>query len=220
MVTPAYPGASALQVTPLPLLDVRYGDRFFASVRGVGLNLIAEREYHLGISLVPSFGRREGADARLRGWGSILATADARLFADYRLGLLLFGASVRREIGGSEGMLADATTGVFLPLGRRFFVNASATLTWANARYTGAYFGVTPEQSSAALAGGVQLPSYAASSGLRDIAFSLLGNWQIDRHWGIQALVGEATLLGAASSSPLTQQRVQLMAGSFVAYAF
>jgi outer membrane scaffolding protein for murein synthesis (MipA/OmpV family) len=122
---------------------------------------------------------------------------------------------------GSEGVLADTSAAFFLPLSRRFFLNASATLTWADARYTGAYFGVTPQQSSTALAaGGVQLPSFAASSGLRDIAFSLMGNLRIDRHWGIQALVGEATLLAAASKSPLTQQRVQLMAGSFLSYSF
>ncbi len=221
MALPAYPGARSLSVIPLPLVDVRYGDRFFASViRGVGLNLIAERDWHAGFAISPRLGRSESSDARLRGWGSISAGADARIFAEYRLGPVSLGASVHRELEGSEGMLADASAAWFVPLSRRLFVTASATLTWADARYNGAYFGVTPQQSQTALAGGTQLSSFAAPSGLRDVAVSLLAAWQFDRHWGIQALVGESTLLAAAARSPLTQQRIQPMAGGFLSYSF
>jgi len=221
IVLPSYPGARTLRGMPLPVLDVRYGDRFFASVmRGVGVNLIAERDWHAGFAVKPALGRSDSADPRLRGWGSIGAGGDARLFADYGLGPLLLGASVHHEMGGSNGMLADATASWFLPLSRRLFVTASATLTWANAEYTGAYFGVTPQQSLAALAGGTRLSSFAARAGLRDASVMLLAAWQLDRHWGIQGLAGGATLPAAAARSPLTQQRVQPLAGGFVAYAF
>ncbi len=221
MAHPAYPGARSLSVLPLPLLDVRYGDLFFASVMGgVGLNLIAERDWHAGFAISPRLGRSDSSDARLRGWGSITAGADARIFADYRLGPVSLGASVHRELEGSEGMLADATAAWFVPLSRRFFVSAKATLTWADARYNEAYFGVTPQQSAIALAGGTQLSSFAAPSGLRDLAVSLFAAWQFDRHWGIQALLGESTLLAAAGRSPLTQQRIQPMAGGFLSYGF
>src|SRR5260370_5481756 len=132
MAHPAYPGARSLSVLPLPLLDVRYGDLFFASVMGgVGLTLIAERAWHAGFAISPRLGRSDSSDARLRGWGSITAGADARIFADYRLGPVSLGASVHRELEGSEGMLADATAAWFVPLSPRFFVSAKATLTCA-----------------------------------------------------------------------------------------
>lgn len=218
---PAYPGASSLSVLPLPLIDARYGDRFFASVMGgVGVNLIAERDWHAGFALSPRLGRSDSSDARLRGWGSITAGADARIFADHRWGPFSLGASVHHELEGSEGNLADATASWFVPLSRRLFVIARTTLTWADARYNGAYFGVTPQQSLTALAGGTHLSSFAAPSGLRDLAVSLLTAWQFDRHWGVQALLGESTLLGAAAHSPLTQQRIQPMAGGFLTYGF
>lgn len=221
LVHPAYPGASSLSVLPLPMIDARYGDRFFASViGGVGVNVIAERDWHAGFALSPRLGRSDGSDPRLRGWGSITAGADARLFADYRFGLFSLGASVHHELEGSEGNLADATAAVFVPLSGRFFVTAKATLTWADAKYNGAYFGVTSQQATIAQAGGTQLSSFAAPSGLRDVAVQMLVNWQFDRHWGIQALLGESTLLAAAARSPLTQRRIQPMAGGFLSYGF
>src|SRR5260370_38395625 len=81
MALPAYPGARSLSVIPLPLVDVRYGDRFFASViNGVGLNLFAERDWHVGFALSPRLGRTESSHPRLPAWGSISPAAPPRIF--------------------------------------------------------------------------------------------------------------------------------------------
>jgi outer membrane scaffolding protein for murein synthesis (MipA/OmpV family) len=215
IVAPAYPGASAMRAIPLPFVDVRYGERFFANVtRGVGVNLIAERDRRFGLAFVPTFGRSEDADARLRGWGSIGAGAAARVFGEWMLGPMLLAGGVRREIGGSDGTLADASAMTFLPLSQRLFLTGGITLTWADASYNRAYFGVTPLQSSIG-----SLSPYAASAGFRDVALSLMARWQFDRHWGVQSLAGLGALLGDAASSPLTQRRLQPMAGAFIAYS-
>ena len=57
---PSYQGSSSLSVLPLPLIDVKFGDRFFASFfGGVGVNVIALPALRLGVALAPDLGRSE-----------------------------------------------------------------------------------------------------------------------------------------------------------------
>jgi len=57
IAAPEYPGSSSLRLLPVPLVDVRYGNRFFISPLGTGVNLIAERQLRVGISVMPDLGR-------------------------------------------------------------------------------------------------------------------------------------------------------------------
>src|SRR5215470_11729877 len=57
IAAPEYPGSASLRVLPVPLVDVRYGDRFFVSPLGTGVNLIADPELRVGISFMPDLGR-------------------------------------------------------------------------------------------------------------------------------------------------------------------
>lgn len=214
LVMPSFPGASSNRVLPAPFVDVRYRDRFFLSpFTGLGVNAIATPTLQAGVAVLPDFGRSASAAERLRGWGDIGAGADLRVFASWVIGPLALLADVRRQLGAGDGTLFDAGVTRPLPLARHLILIPTATVTWANARYSRAYFGVDPGQS--AIAG---IPVRSAGSGLRDATIAMVAVVPLDQRWSVQSIVRAEFLLGDAAASPVTEQRVQPMFGGFVAY--
>ncbi|HYS08443.1 MAG TPA: MipA/OmpV family protein [Myxococcales bacterium] len=219
LAVPAYPGASSTRVLPLPYLDIRYRDLFFLNpVAGVGINAISTRRLQLGVSVLPDLGRSASSGDQLRGWGDVGAGANLRVFGRYTLGPISILADARRQLGAGNGTLVDGgVTRTFL-LSRHLILIPTATLTWANARYMNAYFGVDGNQSAIAGSQGQALPTYAPGAGLRDAALMLLAIVPLDDRWSVQSIVRAEVLLGDAASSPITQQRIQPMFGGFLGY--
>ncbi len=213
LVMPSFPGASSNRVLPVPFVDVRYRDRFFVSpFAGLGVNVIATPRLQAGIAVLPDFGRSASSD-RLRGWGDIGAGANLKAFASWIVGPFALLADVRRQLGAGDGTLFDTGVTKPLPLARHLILIPTATLTWANGRYSRAYFGVDASQS--AIAG---IPVRSAGSGLRDATIAILAVVPLDERWSVQSIVRAEFLLGDAAASPLTEQRVQPSFGGFVAY--
>ena len=208
IAAPEYPGSRSLRVLPVPLVDVRYGDRFFLSPLGTGVNLIADRELRVGVSVMPDLGRAGDAARRL---GYIGPAAEAKVFAETYAGPIGFLAGMRHQLGGADGTLIDAGVLTHLPpLPGLFFVNATAMLTWADGQSMRSYFG--------APAAGPGLGSFTPGAGLREASLSVMAFHPFDRHWGAQLLARAAVLLGDAGASPVVEQRVQPGFGGFLTY--
>jgi outer membrane scaffolding protein for murein synthesis (MipA/OmpV family) len=208
-------------VLPLPFLDVRYRETFFLSpIAGVGMAVPIASRFRLALAMLPDFGRSSSSADRLRGWGGIGAGASAKLSAMYLLGPVTLLADVRHQLGAGNGTLVDAGASTTFPIARRLILTAVATLSWADARYMRAYFGVDPGQSSSALREGVTLASYSAGAGLRDGTLSVLSIVPLDEHWSLQGMVRTEFLLGDIAASPLIERRLQAMFGGFTAYRF
>ena len=220
LALPSFPGAASTKVIPLPWVDLHYKDRLFLSpISGLGVNLVAVPGARLGVALLPDLGRSASSDNRLRGWGDIGAGADLRLFGQLRvLGPLAVLAGVRRQLGGGNGTVVDGGLSGTLRLLPRLTVTATGTVTWANARYTQAYFGVDAEQSATAQSFGSVVPAFAAGAGLRDTSLALSANLRLDHHWSLQSIFRTEALLGDAGRSPLTERRLQWTFGGFIAY--
>jgi outer membrane scaffolding protein for murein synthesis (MipA/OmpV family) len=220
LLLPSYVGAASTKVLPLPWVDLHYKDRVFLSpISGLGVNLIAVPGVRLGVTLLPDLGRSASSSDRLRGWGDIGAGVDLKVFGQLRVvGPIAVLAGVRRQLGAGNGTVVDAGLTGTLPLLRRLFVSATGTVTWANARYTRSYFGVDADQSAAALSHGSVVPTFAAGAGLRDTSLALLASFRIDQHWSVNSIARAEVLLGDASRSPLTERRLQLTFGGFIAY--
>ncbi len=220
LALPSFPGAASTRVLPLPFVDLRYGDRVFLSpISGLGVNLVAVPGARLGVALLPDLGRTASSSDRLRGWGDIGAGADLRLFGQLRVvGPVAVLAGVRRQFGAGHGTVVDAGLTGALPLLRRLIVSATGTVSWANARYTRSYFGVDADQSAAALLFGSAVPTFAAGAGLRDASLALNAIVRVDQHWSVQSVARTEVLLGDAARSPLTERRIQLTFGGFIAY--
>jgi outer membrane scaffolding protein for murein synthesis (MipA/OmpV family) len=219
LAAPSYPGAASSQVRPLPYFDVQYRDTiFFSAVSGLGINAVATRDLHLGAAVQPDFGRAASSGDRLRGLGDISPGAVFKLFGMYSVGPVTLLADVGRQLGAGNGTMVDGGVTSTFALARHFIVSATATMSWAGARYMRAYFGVSGNQSAQALVQGSRVPSYSAGGGLRDAALTLFAVVPIDDTWSLQSLVRAEVLLGDAAASPLTEARVQPMFVGFIAY--
>jgi outer membrane protein len=216
---PSYAGSSSLRVLPLPLIDVKYADRFFVSFfGGVGVNVIALPVLHVGVAVAPDFGRSEGSDARLNGWAHIDPAAVGRLFAEIGLGPLLAVCDIRHELGAASGTLVDLGLRSQFSLGRHLLLTGGALLTWADGRYMREYFGIGQSQLAAARADHVTTALFAPGAGLRDLALSLGVIVPLDEHWSVNTFFRGAALLGDAAGSPVAQQAMQLAMGTGLAY--
>jgi outer membrane scaffolding protein for murein synthesis (MipA/OmpV family) len=221
LVAPSYPGAASWRVLPLPFLDVQYRQMFFLSpIAGLGMAVPIASRVRLALAMLPDFGRSASSADRLRGWGGIGAGASTKLSAMYLLGPLTLLADVRHQLGAANGTLVDVGASKTFPVARRLLLSAIATLSWADARYMRAYFGVDPGQSTIALGQGVTLPNYSAGAGLRDGTLSLLSIVPLDEHWSLQGIVRTEFLLGDIAASPVIERRLQAMFGGFTAYRF
>lgn len=216
---PSYPGAASLRLLPVPFVDVQYRDAIFLSpIAGLGVNALRVGSLRAGVAILPDFGRSASSADRLRGWGDVSAGANLKVFAVYPLGPAALLADVRRQVGAGNGTLVEAGVTSTRKLARRLILSATATVSWADARYATAYFGVDGNQSAAALTQGWNIPRYSAGAGLRDTALTLFAIVPLDERWSVQSLVRAELLLGDAAASPLTERRVQPAFGGFVAY--
>jgi outer membrane scaffolding protein for murein synthesis (MipA/OmpV family) len=97
-------------------------------------------------------------------------------------------------------------------------LGARVSTTWANKRFTRSYFGVTNDQSIAS-----GLAVYTPGGGLKDLSFTVGGEYRLTPAWAIVANAGYTRLLGDIKSSPLVSRRGsanQFSAGAFAVYTF
>jgi outer membrane protein len=221
MAVPSYSGASSFRIMPVPLIDARYRNVFFLNaLTGAGVNVLFGPWGRAGFAVKPDFGRSASWGNRLRGWGDIGVAADCSIFGALNLFPVTLQAEVHRQFGAGTGTLAIGSVSTFLPLRRFLILVPAARLTWADGRYTGAYYSITPEQAQIARTFGNELPSYATGAGFRDAGFSLNAIMRFDAHWSVTLLGQVGWLLGDAARSPLTQRRFQPVFGGFLGYKF
>jgi outer membrane protein len=216
---PSYPGAASSHVMPMPFFEVQYRQLVFLSpLSGLGINAVSTEQMQAGVAVQPDLGRAASSGDRLRGWGDISPGADFKVFGMYSFGRIGLLADVHRQLGAGNGTLIDAGVTSMLVHTRHLMLSATAAVSWADRRYTRAYFGIDGNQSAEALAQGTKLPSYSAGAGLRDTALTLVAVVPVDDRWSVQSVVRAEILLGDAAASPLTERRVQPTFGAVIAY--
>jgi MipA family protein len=224
---PKYPGADSYRLRPIPVLGFTSG-RFFAGGdpggtgtgggTGVGLNLLRDPSWRLGIALAAGLGRarRESDHPSLAGTGDIDRATRAVVFGGYSTRWLSATLRIATDIEGS-----DQGTLAFFDLAARYRATENLTfsagpgITWADENYTMTFFGVTPLQSARS-----GLPAYDARGGVHALRFGAGAGYRIDRHWTLGARLGVSRLEGDAVGSPITRERDQRLAAVFATYRF
>lgn len=149
---PRFPGAKDLRVLPIPAFDIRYRDRFFASVRdGIGLNLLRFEGFRAGPVVNAAFPRDDDKPARaLRGLGDVDFTVEPGAFAAYDFGEAAgIKVEARNGVNGHEGLIVEGALSLNAPplLDGRLFVSGGPKIAYYDEDYSRSYFGVTPVQS-------------------------------------------------------------------------
>lgn len=148
-------------------------------------------------------GRRPGNE-RLAGLGDIGITPLLGFSATGTLVALRWNAMARHATTSHEGTLLDA--GIALPwtLGQHAKFSFGPGISWADRKYTQAYFGVTPEQARAS-----GRPVFEAGAGIKSLQWTLDMDMALSRNWSVIAMLQTKRLQGDAARSPITERRRQ-----------
>lgn len=218
IAAPTYEGAADYDLTPIPVIDIRWGNRvFFETRRGLGVNLYRGHGFDASVALGVSRGRDQDDDGGLRGLGDIEMAAqpnfevgytdrDTGLFFDLRgFAEVHEGARFAGSLGGGWKNL-DAE-------GLR--INLRAALHLADPEYMQTYFGVDAGQATRS-----GYRRFDASAGLYKTSIDVNASQALSDHWTVFGLAGFDYLLGDAAESPINKRRAQFRVGAGVTYRF
>jgi outer membrane scaffolding protein for murein synthesis (MipA/OmpV family) len=213
---PSFVGAKGLKVLPSVVLDARYKDIAFASDgEGIGVNLLHGEGYRAGISLSYDLGRNSHDDDHLRNLPDISFAAAPKAFAQIFIKPVVLAVDIRKAIGGNDGLIGDIGIYMPIPFSDSDFLFIGPAVTWADHRYTNAYFGVSP---AAAKASGYS--AFTAHGGLANAGAGASYVHLMGDHWLIEGDTGYRRLLGDSARSPIVETKLQFSLDINLAYRF
>ena len=237
-----YEGACDSKRSALPVLQVQLSNGLFVSGMRAGVHLGRTPQLEFGpllelqprrdadgeggemagiaevrVSLV-AMPRAAFSDNRLAGMPVIHSRVQGGGFLNYYLtpdwrltSSLLYGAGNARN-----GMKLElGVQRLALDLGGHHRVALDAGLTFANRRYSNAFFGVGEDDSFRS-----GLAVYEAGGGLKDAHLGARWNWTLAPSWMLSSSVQATRLLGSARLSPLVERPTNLTVSTAIAYRF
>ena len=195
---PAYEGASAYQVSAVPVITLHYlwlpG---FGEVKGY-------KRPQDGFSFGPSFryvrARNSGDYGELTGLQNVDAAYEIGGRVAYTFGILRVHATLRRGFGGHEGVVGEAGLDLSFHPNAVTELNFGPRISYADAAYMRTYLGVTPVES---LTSG--LPVYEPGGGIKGAGVEFGGRYTFTPQWSLLGAVTYERLVGDAAASPIAQ---------------
>ena len=230
LISPAYLGADEYQVSVFPNLSVQYEDLFFASLEGVGFNLIRQNGFRAGPIARYDFGRDEdgsnplgfgGETDDLKGFGDVDGTVELGGFVEYSYRQFSARVELRQGVGGHEGLVGEAGLkygNSFSAFGRPVFFELGPEITFADDTYNSAFFDVSAAQSAAS-----GLSEFDAGGGVNTYGFHASLVVPLTDKVSLIGFGGVDQLTGDIADSSLVRERgseTQGIAGIMLNYRF
>ena len=222
-IQPEYEGAKDYEIAPLPILDIRYRDVAFLSVRdsfgsvqeGLGWNAYKTRNFRVG----PMATYYYGSDGQPAGINDVDAGFQIGAFAEFAFDHWKFDTRVLYGVSGdSEGARLNLGAAYGTRIEKDWRLVARANTTVINANEMKTYFGInSPEASDSGLA------EYSPGSGFYDVGLDLNLTYDVSKAWSIIGIVKSHLLIGDAADSPLVKDKgseAQFYGGLAVSYNF
>ena len=227
---PEYIGSDDYQFFPQASfeIDTRVGT-FRNEGVGAKLDVLNNQIVETGPVIRLNIGRDDSVDDELVSLlPEVSATAEAGWYIGsgfklHRLGLnsnaIAIGElSVVSDIGdGHRGTLVEASMGLVLPISDSLRVIPSVSLTYADDKYSQAFYGVDSDASAAS-----GLAQFSASGGIESSQLALVVIRTLSERWSLSGTVAYSVLQGDAADSPVTQRGddAQLFMGIVANYGF
>jgi outer membrane scaffolding protein for murein synthesis (MipA/OmpV family) len=213
---PSFVGAKGMKVLPSMVLDLRYKDIAFASDgEGIGVNLLHGEGYRAGFSLSYDLGRNSHDDDHLRNLPNIAFAPAPKAFAQIFIEPFVLAVDIRKAIGGNDGLIGEIGVYVPIPFDDDDFLLIGPAVTWADHRYTNAYFGVSEATSKVSGFAPFRAHGGLANAGAGASFVHLMGD-----HWLVEGDTGYRRLLGDAARSPIVETKLQFSLDVNLAYRF
>lgn len=221
---PAYDGSDSQHVEFVPV--VRYFGQpwFVRSTQGVlegGVRMELAPGLHAGAQLAYEPGRKTSESDFLENHSvpdvDRGASVGVHLEWDHMFGPMPITllARVRQNTDSDLGAQADLRLSAGVYRGGRFAAGAFTQATWANAKSTGSYYGITPQESIT-----TSLPAFHAGSGLLFASVGLLWSVDLGRDWIVVGSMESRHLQGDAADSPFSERGSNYYASAGLAYRF
>ena len=221
---PAYDGSDSQRVEVVPVIRYFGQPWFVRSTQGVlegGARMALAPGLHLGAQLAYEPGRKTRESGFLESRNvddiDIGASIGAQLEWDHKFGPvpITLLARARQHTESDRGAQADLRLSVGILRSGRLGAGVFTQATWANAKSTRSFYGVTPQQSAA-----TGLPAYGAGSGLLFASYGLLWSFDLAPNWIAVGNFEARHLQGDARASPLVERSTNYYAAAGVAYRF
>lgn len=217
---PDFIGSSRDEAVPWYDVEIAKGtDQFKAKTpfRGAGIGLVSTGHFSFGpVANIQAERKESKVGATV---GNIRRTIEAGAFAQYDPSdSIRFRAQLMKGIGGHKGLIGAIGADRIWRDGDNYVFSLGPRIVFSDARFQGAYFGVSP---AASLASG--LPTYRMHGGVQGIALASGLSYQLDTRWGLFGFARWERLVGRAANSPIVRQfgsRNQLSGGLGLNYTF
>ena len=219
-LVPEYVGADKLQVAPLFDIDIARGDnqfRFEAPDDKFGIGVIDSGGFSFGPAANLQSSRKEsdvGAAV-----GKVKTTLELGAFAQYEANdSWRVRVDALQGVNGHKGFVGSIGADKIWRDGDKYVFSVGPRVTFSDAKYQRAYFGVTP---AVALATG--LPTYRPSSGIHSVAIASGLSTQFNDRFGMFGFARYERLVGDAAKSPIVRafgSRNQYSVGAGLNYTF
>jgi len=219
---PDFEGAKQFRASALPIPSIhRPGSReeFVSPRDNASFALFDWDGFRAGPVGKLTAARTASQNTALNGLGDVATALELGGFAEYLpVDWLRARVEVRRGFGGHDGVVADFSADVIVPIVQRVTWSGGPRFTWEDTRATAPYFAITAAQ---AVASG--LPAFDAKGGAHAAGAGTQLRFQVDPHWEVHSYVEYDRLLGSAAASPLVTLRGapdQVRVGLGASYAF
>jgi outer membrane scaffolding protein for murein synthesis (MipA/OmpV family) len=206
-VAPAYEGSDAYLFRALPVIDLRFRDLAFASVRdGIGVNVVRNEWLTLAPVVRYRFGRDQDDNRALFGLGDVDGTVEVGALAN----LTYMGFNLRLDAvqgvngGGHEGFFARADLTYAVRPTPRLLLAAGPSATFTDSSFNQSYFGVTPEQARRS---GYRV--YSPAGGIKDVGVGANATYALGGGFALSAVAEVKQLLGDVADSQIVKDETQ-----------
>lgn len=221
---PAYDGSQSQSLELVPVIRYFGQTWFVRSTQGVletgvrtefvpGLHAGAQLAYEPGRKVNESVFLQNHQIADTSGGASIgLHVEWDHAFGPVPVTLL---ARVRQNVDSARGAQADLRLSVGVFHGGPVSAGVFTQATWADAKSTGALYGIEPQQSEI-----TGLPAFQPGSGLLFTSFGLLWSVDLNPKWVVVGSLESRRLSGDAAHSPLVERSSNSYISAGIAYRY
>ena len=197
---PDYFGSNNYRNRFLPIIDVRYKDKFHLNNGRLTVPLYRSGKFEAGPLVSLLLGRDENRNAALGGFGDINTTVQVGAYARYRAKTSLLEAEFRQALGAGQGSTVRLTVAQGFYRYKDLSLVFAARARWLSDKGAQTNFGITETQAANSTFG---LPEFTANSGVSDINANIISAYQVNENVRLLGLVSYGRLLGDAANSPL-----------------
>jgi outer membrane scaffolding protein for murein synthesis (MipA/OmpV family) len=219
-VYPSFPGSDSFGVGPLVAVDRARGDDpfpFEAADESFDIALANSHGFAFG-PVVNWEGARSASDVGAA-LPKVKFSIEPGAFASYQpSGNFRLRGELRKGVTGHKGWIATAGADFIARDGDAWLFSIGPRVTWTDARYQNAWFGVAPAD-----AGPSGLPAYHADGGLQAVGATASFLTQLTDRWGIYTYAKYDRLIGDPARSPIVRRlgsRDQFSGGVGLSYTF